>query len=79
MSTGYQINDQEGMYYLTFQVVDWIDVFTRHVYRDIEVVCWTGLCAGGCGYRFTMEISVMCSRRLQFYKSEVWRPETSLS
>ncbi len=28
MSTGYQINDQEGLYYLTFQVVDWIDVFT---------------------------------------------------
>jgi FMN phosphatase YigB (HAD superfamily) len=25
MSTGYQIKDQEGLYYLTFQVVDWID------------------------------------------------------
>jgi len=37
MSTGYQVNDQEGMYYLTFQVVDWIDVFTRQVYRDIIV------------------------------------------
>jgi hypothetical protein len=24
MSTGYQTNDQEGLYYLTFQVVDWI-------------------------------------------------------
>jgi len=35
MSTGYQINDQEGLYYLTFQVVDWIDVFTRQVYREI--------------------------------------------
>jgi len=29
MSTGYQINDQEGLYYLTFQVVDWIDVSIR--------------------------------------------------
>jgi hypothetical protein len=37
MSTGYQINDQEGMYYLTFQVVDWIDVFTRQVYRDVFI------------------------------------------
>jgi len=35
MSTGYQINDQEGLYYLTFQIVDWIDIFTRQVYRDI--------------------------------------------
>ena len=37
MSTGYQINDQEGLYYLTFQVVDWIDIFTRQVYRDLIV------------------------------------------
>jgi REP element-mobilizing transposase RayT len=37
MSTGYQINDQEGLYYLTFQVVDWIDIFTRQVYRDIII------------------------------------------
>jgi REP element-mobilizing transposase RayT len=37
MSTGYQINDQEGLYYLTFQIVDWIDVFTRKVYRDIVI------------------------------------------
>ena len=35
MSTGYQICDQEGLYYLTIQVVDWIDVFTRQIYRDI--------------------------------------------
>ena len=37
MSTGYQINDQEGLYYLTFQVVDWVDIFTRQVYRDLVV------------------------------------------
>jgi REP element-mobilizing transposase RayT len=37
MSTGYQINDQEGLYYLTFQVVDWIDIFTRQIYRDIAI------------------------------------------
>ncbi len=37
MSTGYQINDQEGFYYLTFQIVDWIDIFTRQVYRDIVI------------------------------------------
>jgi len=37
MSTGYQINDQEGLYYLTFQVVDWIDIFIRQIYRDIVI------------------------------------------
>jgi REP element-mobilizing transposase RayT len=37
MSTGYQINDQEGLYYLTFQVVDLVDIFTRQAYRDIVI------------------------------------------
>jgi len=37
MSTGYQINDQDGMYYLTFQIVDWIDTFSRQIYRDIII------------------------------------------
>ena len=35
MSTGYQIYNKAGSYYLTFQVVDWVDIFTRKVYRDI--------------------------------------------
>ena len=35
MSSGYQIYDTSGSYFLTFQVVDWEDVFTRRVYRDI--------------------------------------------
>jgi REP element-mobilizing transposase RayT len=37
MSTGYKINDQEGAYYLTLQVVGWIDVFTRQEYKDIII------------------------------------------
>jgi REP element-mobilizing transposase RayT len=37
MSTGYQIDDQYGMYFLTFTVVDWVDIFTRKSYRDIIV------------------------------------------
>ncbi len=35
MSTGYQIKDQDGLYFLTFQIVDWIDIFTRQSYRDM--------------------------------------------
>lgn len=37
MSTGYQIADQTALYYLTLQVVDWIDAFTRPIYRDIVI------------------------------------------
>lgn len=37
MSTGYKIADKEGMYYLTFQVIDWVDIFTRQNYRNIII------------------------------------------
>lgn len=37
MSTGYQIYDQHGMYFLTFTIVDWVDIFSRKVYRDIVI------------------------------------------
>lgn len=37
MTTGYQIKDQEGLHFLTFQIVDWVDVFTRKIYKDIII------------------------------------------
>jgi REP element-mobilizing transposase RayT len=37
MSQGYQIYDQNKLYYLTFQIVQWIDVFTRNEYKQIIV------------------------------------------
>ena len=37
MSTGYQINEQDGLYYLTFQVVEWVDIFTKLAIKDIFV------------------------------------------
>ena len=37
MSTGYQIKDQEALYFMTFQVVDWIDIFSRKIYKDIII------------------------------------------
>ena len=37
MSTGYKIEEQDKLYYVTFQVVRWIDIFTRKVYRDILI------------------------------------------
>jgi REP element-mobilizing transposase RayT len=37
MSTAYRISDQEAAYFLTFQIVGWVDVFTRRIYRDIVI------------------------------------------
>jgi REP element-mobilizing transposase RayT len=35
MPTGYEMDNPAGMYFLTFTVVDWVDVFTRKCHRDI--------------------------------------------
>jgi REP element-mobilizing transposase RayT len=37
MSTAYKISDQEAAYFLTFQIVGWVDIFTRRIYRDIVI------------------------------------------
>src|SRR4030095_3333260 len=37
MTTGYHIDNLTNSYYLTFGVVDWVDVFTRKIYRDIII------------------------------------------
>jgi len=39
VSTGYQIDDQFGTYFITPIIVDWVDVFTRKIYRDIIINC----------------------------------------
>jgi putative transposase len=33
----YSISDQSGCYFVTFTVINWIDIFTRKEYRDIVV------------------------------------------
>ncbi len=37
MSDSYQIKDQNAVYFLTFQIVGWADIFTRQVYRNIII------------------------------------------
>ena len=37
MSTGYHIDEPEGLYFVTLQVIDWIDVFTRQAYKEMLV------------------------------------------
>ena len=34
---GYKIFDQGGMYFISFAVVSWVDVFTRKEYKDIII------------------------------------------
>jgi putative transposase len=34
---GYQIRDQYAVHFITFAVVEWVDVFTRSLYSDIVV------------------------------------------
>ncbi|MFP5471948.1 MAG: REP-associated tyrosine transposase [Bacteroidia bacterium] len=37
MPTGYQIKNQDYPHFLTLQIVEWVDIFTRQVYRNIIV------------------------------------------
>ena len=34
---GYKIRNQSAIHFITFAVVDWLDVFTRKLYRDIVI------------------------------------------
>ncbi len=34
---GYKISNQEGIYFVTFAVVEWVDVFTRKQYAEIVI------------------------------------------
>ncbi|MFP5041356.1 REP-associated tyrosine transposase [Parasediminibacterium sp. JCM 36343] len=40
MPQGYQIYNQQAAYFLTFQVVEWVDVFTRPAYKNIVTDCF---------------------------------------
>ena len=37
MSTKYKFLDPEGIYFVSFATVDWVDVFTRQEYKDIFI------------------------------------------
>lgn len=41
MPTGYQIDFPAETYFLTFQVVNWVDIFSRKIYRDIILDSFT--------------------------------------
>jgi len=35
MSRNYKFKNPEGVYFVSFAVVEWIDIFTRNEYKDI--------------------------------------------
>ena len=37
MSRAYKFRKPDGLYFITFATVGWVDVFTRRVYKDILV------------------------------------------
>ena len=37
MSTKYSFSDSNLLHFVTFSVVNWIDVFTRVIYKDILI------------------------------------------
>ncbi|MEQ8928125.1 MAG: transposase [Fulvivirga sp.] len=37
MSVKYKIRDQTKLHFVTFSVVEWIDVFTRNIYKDVLI------------------------------------------
>lgn len=37
MSKGWKIQNPDGIYFITFAVIEWVDVFSRKIYRD-EVI-----------------------------------------
>ena len=37
MSHKYKFRNPDGVYFITFSVVSWIDVFTQDVYRNVVV------------------------------------------
>ena len=39
MSLKYKFRDQEKLYFVSFAVVYWIDIFTRNEYKDIFLDC----------------------------------------
>jgi putative transposase len=41
MSDQYRVRNHEGIHFITFTIVDWIDVFTRPVYKDVIIQALT--------------------------------------
>ena len=78
MGFAYKINDQQGVYYITATVVQWIDVFSRSIYKDIIVdslkFCQKnkGLCIYG-WVIMTNHVHMICRSQKGFALSDTLR------
>jgi REP element-mobilizing transposase RayT len=44
MSRQYKFHNQESLYFITYTVVNWIDLFTRNEYKNTLLKCWKYCC-----------------------------------
>ena len=44
MSRKYKFKDNQQLYFITYAVVNWIDLFTRNEYKDILLKSWQHYC-----------------------------------
>lgn len=47
MSTKYKFHDQDKLYFVSFAIVNWIDLFIRNEYKDIMIDSWKSRIAIG--------------------------------
>jgi hypothetical protein len=40
MSRGYKFRDQDELYFISFAIVNWIDLFIRNEYKEIMLNSW---------------------------------------
>jgi len=40
MSNKYKFHNPDGIYFVTYAVVEWVDAFTRCIYKDIVIDSW---------------------------------------
>ena len=40
MSNKYKFHDQDKLYFISFAVINWIDLFIRNEYKDIMIASW---------------------------------------
>ena len=77
MSRNYKFHNPLGLYFVSFAVVDWLDVFTRNAYKDILVDSLTF-----CQKEKGMEIIAWCimtnDMHLVFRVAEGLKPENIL-
>jgi hypothetical protein len=62
MSSKYKFSDQEAVYFVTATTVNWLDVFTRNLYKDILLDSFR-FCQNNQGLQILSLAQELCSRQ----------------